>query len=145
MTKATRNMRLVHLVRTLYCLLLALTWAHGSNQLQARAWASYGSNNVANVRLPPKLRCSICNKHKNTEPNFSSKQLAGLKDVIQRKGQGAAQTHEMVCIPCSTAGISFEMTCIDCEQTMGLDAFAKTQRRDRDNAVSPLRLRGDVD
>lgn len=55
--------------------------------------------------------------------------------VVLRKGQQALADHEMGCIICLSGHQREELTCIDCHKTMGLDAFAKTHRKDRENAV----------
>ncbi|MBE7182151.1 MAG: hypothetical protein INR71_13280 [Terriglobus roseus] len=88
----------------------------------------------ASQPLPAKLRCGACNKHKATAANFSGKQLAGLREQVAQRGQAAAQTYEVVCIACASGGQNVEMTCVDCHRTMGLEAFAKAHRKDRDNA-----------
>lgn len=72
---------------------------------------------------------------------FSSNRITELKQKIYKDGDkfNAAKTAVIKCITC-TGGNRVELECTGCDKWKGLDAFAKTQRRDPDNAVSSMSL-----
>ena len=71
---------------------------------------------------------------------FSEKQLNDLRNGLASSQIKANEALKgwITCRVCTGVQNS-EMQCIICEKIKGLDGFAKTQRRDPDNAVS-LRL-----
>jgi hypothetical protein len=85
-----------------------------------------------------RLKCMICGKFKSaiakdnqTPAGYSNKQLA---DARLHKSRG--QPYQVKCISCSGVP-KMEMKCTYCQVDKELNEFAKTHRRDRDNAVSP--------
>lgn len=80
------------------------------------------------------MKCYRCGKNKDSVTNFSKKEQDRARDYIQRSGSPPS---DLKCIAC-TGGQNTEMQCVICEQVMGLDMFAKTHRRNPENAVSAL-------
>ena len=85
-----------------------------------------------------RTRCFECNKVKNTTVAFSEKQQNDLRNGLA-SGQVPVKTGKawITCRDCIGTQHT-EMQCVVCERFKGLDGFAKSQRRNPDNAVSPL-------
>ncbi len=81
-----------------------------------------------------RLRCSICNKIKNTENNYTENVKYALKYEIDGKGQQAVATFDARCSGCTDTS-RVEIECTDCGEIKGLDSFNKTQRKNSDEAV----------
>ncbi|KAI5852420.1 Stc1 domain-containing protein, partial [Morchella snyderi] len=76
---------------------------------------------------PSLIRCAICKKPKSRD-EFSKRQL--LKFTAYNKG---GRTMHATCSQC-TANQNYELKCCVCDKVKGLDLFAKSQRKDPDNA-----------
>lgn len=105
------------------------------------AVGSYYSNisakQLREVSIPPKIRCKTCSKWK--VPNqYSNKQIDDLKYKIRVHGQDATQTDKVIrCLGC-TGVQRTELECVLCCKVKSLDMFAKTHRKNPDEAVSSL-------
>lgn len=83
------------------------------------------------LTINPRIRCSICRKHKNVDL-YSKKQLLELKHHIHLGFE--MKNSPIRCRNC-TACQNHEMTCSICNEVKGLDAFSKAQRRTPDKAA----------
>ncbi|KAJ8116054.1 hypothetical protein OPT61_g2445 [Boeremia exigua] len=99
------------------------------NKRQMHAWNPDEIERLRGVRLPAKLKCIMCQKNFN-EANFSQKQLTDVRYQVSRTGR---ITTNPKCFRC-TGGQLVEMECVMCHKTKGLEDFAKTQRKNPDNA-----------
>jgi len=86
-----------------------------------------------------RLRCKRCNKWKATEAvskeNFSKKQLAEVRSAIYYSGRDSHTSINVVCVTCNGQQV-YELHCVICNTTKGLECFAKAQRRTPVAAVS---------
>jgi hypothetical protein len=80
------------------------------------------------VPMPPKLKCSRCDKYKG-HTAFSEKQLNDARMSFRNR-----TTYNIRCGPCN-GGQLVEIECCYCGKTKGLDEFAKSQRTKPDSAV----------
>ncbi|KAI4186280.1 MAG: hypothetical protein L6R41_003580 [Letrouitia leprolyta] len=101
----------------------------------AGGWSADKAAKLANVQLPDKTRCKGCHKLKALGL-FSNKQLTDLRQrVAGPHGEKAkAPTAEVITCRTCTSGQIQELTCFICNETKGLEAFGKTQRKDPDRA-----------
>ena len=93
-----------------------------------------------------RTRCFECGKWKSTTVAYSEKQQNDLRNglasrQIKRDDMAKGWITCRACVGVQKA----EMQCVVCEKVKGLDGFAKTQRRDPDNAVSCLPNRRQVE
>jgi len=114
------------------------------------AWNHFGSKGYSSgndVKLPPKyassshhssesliahrMKCCRCDKNKASTTNFSKKEQDRAKEAVQ---YNSAVPKDLKCITCTT-GQNTEMKCVMCDQVKGLDSFAKTHRRNPEQAV----------
>lgn len=88
------------------------------------------------MKLPDKTRCFDCGKLQKTRLAFSEKKLTDLRNGMAsgqiKEGQESGKW--IICRSC-VGGQTMELTCIMCDVTKSLDGFAKTHRRNPDNAV----------
>ncbi|KAF1989015.1 hypothetical protein K402DRAFT_452288 [Aulographum hederae CBS 113979] len=107
---------------------------------------NYGmtDSQTVNVKLPPKIRCDRCKKHKQ-ESNFSNKQLIELKSAIVTLGAQAGITAAKARCRSCTGQQKTEMYCNFCDATKSLDGFFKTQRRDPDKAKCKVCIQEQLD
>lgn len=80
------------------------------------------------------MKCCRCDKNKASIANFSKKEQDRARETIQHS---SAVLKDLKCITCTT-GQNTEMKCVMCEQVKGLDFFAKTHRRNPEQAVRLL-------
>ncbi|OGM44867.1 hypothetical protein ABOM_006086 [Aspergillus bombycis] len=85
------------------------------------------------VVIPDRVKCMTCNKMR-MQSAYSKRQLDALRNAIVVKGgraltgRGHAKCRECV------GGQTVELRCVICDETKGLEEFAKNQRHDRDHA-----------
>ncbi|KAF1929173.1 uncharacterized protein M421DRAFT_133129 [Didymella exigua CBS 183.55] len=99
------------------------------NRRQVHAYNPDEIERLKRVPLPPKLKCSMCEKNYNAA-NFGEKQKTDVRWQISRAGR---ITTNPKCSKC-TGGQLVEIECTHCHKTKGLEDFAKVQRRKPDNA-----------
>lgn len=89
------------------------------------------SNWLRRVPLPLRLKCDMCERNYNAA-NFSQKQLTDVRYQISTMGK---ITKNPKCFKC-TGHQLVELECYMCHKTKGLEAFAKSQRSNPEEAVS---------
>lgn len=75
----------------------------------------------------------MCSRNFN-QANFSQKQLTDVRYQLSTRGQILTNPR---CLKCTGQPL-VELECFMCHKTKGLEAFAKSQRQDTDNAVRIL-------
>ncbi|PVH99258.1 hypothetical protein DM02DRAFT_656602 [Periconia macrospinosa] len=83
------------------------------------------------IALPEKIKCARCCKNVS-QKKFSSTQLSHARLAISEKGVHAE--YSIKCQSCIDGGV-VEIKCIACSKTKGLEEFARSQRRNPDNAT----------
>ncbi|CAF9912263.1 hypothetical protein IMSHALPRED_000268 [Imshaugia aleurites] len=84
-------------------------------------------------KLPPKIKCAVCQKIKAVN-FFSTIQQLEIRNGIATGQIGDATLEEWVpCVACTPKQVT-ELVCCICEEVKSLDGFAKAQRRLGENA-----------
>ncbi|KAF2796841.1 hypothetical protein K505DRAFT_358965 [Melanomma pulvis-pyrius CBS 109.77] len=94
---------------------------------QGPAYDLATSTMLRGVAIPPKLKCSRCDKYKGHN-SFSETQLNHARMAIKSHTR-----YTIKCDPCNGKRI-VEIECSFCGKTQGLEMFAKTQRNKPDSA-----------
>ncbi|PLB55695.1 hypothetical protein P170DRAFT_471102 [Aspergillus steynii IBT 23096] len=84
------------------------------------------------VVMPEKVKCEVCKKFR-LQSFYSKRQLENLRNAIVIQGTRAAHGAHAKCRDC-VGTPNFELHCCICDQTKGLEDFAKNQRQNRDAA-----------
>ncbi|KAI9044056.1 uncharacterized protein KD926_001879 [Aspergillus affinis] len=84
------------------------------------------------VVIPEKIKCVVCEKFR-MQSAYSKRQIDILRNVIVVQGPRAAHGAHARCRVC-VGGPNSEIRCYICDQTKGLEEFAKNQRQNRDIA-----------
>ncbi|KAI5307084.1 hypothetical protein KEM56_004805 [Ascosphaera pollenicola] len=105
------------------------------------SWFDYDaySSRLKRVNLPEN-RCGKIRGH----AAFSNKQLATLKSKVAQGKKVNFNTGSVVCSECTGSQI-FEMKCVLCDKTKGLESFSKAQRREPKTAQCYNCLQGNLD
>lgn len=91
---------------------------------------SLTSSRLRRISLPAKIKCNMCMKNFN-QANFSQKQLTDARYQVSTRGKIVTNPK---CFKC-TGGQLVELECYMCQKTKGLEAYAKSQRKNTDEAV----------
>ncbi|KZZ95168.1 hypothetical protein AAP_01656 [Ascosphaera apis ARSEF 7405] len=105
--------------------------------------ALYDIYRLKRINLPEKLKCSRCGKIKG-QSSYSKKQLATLKSNIALKKKVNFHTGCVTCAECTGQQV-FELKCVLCDRTKGLESFSKAQRKDPKTAQCYNCLQGILD
>lgn len=85
-----------------------------------------------------RVKCEVCKKFR-LQSFFSKRQLENLRNAMAVQGERASLQGHAKCRDC-VGGPNVELRCSICDQTKGLEDFAKNQRQNRDAAVRPLQI-----
>jgi hypothetical protein len=107
---------------------------HSADVSKQGAVLSYTDTSLTNGRI----KCNACDVLKGSN-NYSTKKLELLSEHIMKlKNRGKTYDAKVMqyipCVNCTQKQVC-ELTCFMCDKTMGLDRFAKTQRKKPDQAV----------
>jgi hypothetical protein len=86
------------------------------------------------IVVPEKVKCKACKKVRPNQ-SYSNKQLQDLRQHLYTTGALSLASPGVVKCRGCVGGQTSELMCIICDETKGLDDFAKTQRRTPDEAV----------
>ncbi|KAK1143475.1 hypothetical protein N8T08_006281 [Aspergillus melleus] len=104
----------------------------GARSVYAGGYSDTIKRQLERVVIPEKIKCEVCKKFR-IQDYYSKRQIDNLRNAIAVQGARAAHQAHAKCRDC-VGGPNLEIRCFVCDQTKGLEEFAKNQRQNRDTA-----------